>query len=429
MDRDGRVTIVEGNLADDGAVRSAGAGEPSSAVGLGMLSGIRVIDFSQALSGPYCTLMLADLGADVIKIEQPGLGDDARHWGPPFVGEDAAYFMSVNRNKRSVVLDLKAPDHLAQVLSLIKSCDVVLENWRPGTAERLGLGAETLRALHPELIFCSISGFGQDQGPRSGYDQIVQGTSGAMTLTGRPGEPTKWGIPVADIAAGMFAATAIISAIYERTRRGIGRTIDIAMQDTIVSMLSHHAGRYLADGEVPGTSYNGHATIVPYGMFQTSDGFINMCVGNDSQFQRMCSALGRDDVGNDPRFQTNPLRLEYRSELLQEVEATLRSITVDDALVALDAVGVPAGAVRDVGEVPSDTATGARNMILSFDRDDVTAARAVNTPWKFDGVAPTVRMAPPRLGEHTAAVLDEIRYASAGVHPKTESELGPGGQA
>jgi formyl-CoA transferase len=213
---------------------------------------VRVVDFTQALSGPYCTLMLADLGAEVIKIERPGVGDDARRWGPPFIGVDAAYFMSVNRNKRSAELDLKDVDQVAQVRQLAATADVVVENWRPGTAERLGLGPQGLRALNPRLIFCSISGFGQDQGPRSGYDQIVQGTSGVMSLTGLAGHPTKCDVPVADISAGMFAATAIVAALLERHTTGVGKTIDIAMQDCLVAMLTHQATRFLATGALAG---------------------------------------------------------------------------------------------------------------------------------------------------------------------------------
>lgn len=379
--------------------------------GLRLLEGVRVVDFSQALSGPYCTLMLADLGADVVKVEPPARGDDARHWGPPFVGDDAAYFVAVNRNKRSVALDLKDPTDFAQVRRLIDESDVLLENWRPGTAKRLGLDPERLHATNPRLVYCSISGFGQDQGTRSGYDQIVQGTSGVMTLTGRPEEPTKWGVPVADIAAGMFAATAIVSALYERQGRGPGRVIDIAMQDTLVSMLTHHSARYLANGIIPSTSHNGHATIAPYGMFRTADGFINVCVGNDSQFQRMCTALGRDDLAGDPRYTTNPLRIEHKQTLLVELNQVLEAITSAAALRALDEVGVPAGAVRDVGAVLDDPATLARRMILSFDRDDVEGARVVNTPWKFDGSAPSVRMAPPHLGEHNLQVLGDQKSA------------------
>jgi len=382
-------------------------GDPGIDDGLKLLEGVRVVDFSQALSGPYCTLMLADLGADVVKVEPPARGDDARHWGPPFVGEDAAYFVSVNRNKRSVALDLKDPDDFEKVLRLIDESDVLLENWRPGTAKRLGLDPARLHTTNPRLVYCSISGFGQGQGTRSGYDQIVQGTSGVMTLTGQPGEPTKWGVPVADIAAGMFAATAIVSALYERHQRGAGRVIDIAMQDTLVSMLTHHSARYLANGIVPTTSHNGHATIAPYGMFRTYDGFINVCVGNDSQFQRMCSALGRDDLARDQRYVTNPLRIEHKQTLLSELNPVIAAMTSDAVLKALDEVGVPAGAVRGVDEVLDDPATIARSMILSFDRDDVAGARVVNTPWKIDGGAPSVRLPPPHLGEHNLQVLHE----------------------
>jgi crotonobetainyl-CoA:carnitine CoA-transferase CaiB-like acyl-CoA transferase len=381
------------------------AGSGASPDGLNLLFGVRVVDFTQALSGPYCTLMLGDLGADVVKVESPFRGDDARHWGPPFVGQDAAYFMSVNRNKRSVALDLKKPEDLERALQLAESADVVVENWRPGTAVRLGLGSEVLRRENPRLIYCSISGFGQDQGTRSGYDQIVQGTSGVMTLTGPPDEPTKWGVPVADIAAGMFAASAVLAALYDRKASGVGRTIDIAMQDTLISMLTHSAGRYLANGDVPHTSHNGHATIAPYGLFRTSDGFVNLCVGNDSQFQRMCEALGGLDLAHDERFTTNPLRLKNKTELLDEVEAALKALTTAAVLQAMDEVGVPAGAVLRVDEVLNDPSTLSRDMILSFSRQDVTDARTVNTPWKFDGKAPTVRLPPPLLGQHTDDVL------------------------
>ncbi|GAB7006902.1 CoA transferase [Nocardioides sp. AN3] len=376
-----------------------------------LLEGIRVVDFTQALSGPYCTLMLADLGADVIKIESRARGDDSRHWGPPFLGSDAAYFMSVNRNKRSVALDLKEPTDAAIAREVIATADVVVENWRPGTARRLGLGAEELRAAHPRLIVCSISGFGQDQGTRSGYDQIVQGTSGVMRMTGAVGEPTKWGVPIADIAAGMFAASAISSALVERVRTGRGRVIDISMQDSLLSMLTHHGARYLATGVVPPSDHNGHATICPYGMFPTADGFVNLCVGNDSQFQRMCSALGREDLVADERFATNPLRVEHRAELLGTLTETLVRMTTVDAVAVLEQVGVPVGVVADIGEALEAESTKTREMVMTFDRDDVVGARVVNTPWKFDGNAPTVRLSPPRLGEHHDEVLSQIRSA------------------
>jgi formyl-CoA transferase len=374
--------------------------------GLGLLSDVRVVDFTQALSGPYCTLMLADLGADVTKVESPARGDDSRHWGPPWVGEDAAYFVSVNRNKRSVALDLKTPRGLAVAREAVAAADVVVENWRPGTAARLGLGAEELRAADPALVYCSISGFGQDQGPRSGYDQIVQGTSGVMSLTGPEGEPTKWGVPVGDIAAGMFAANAILAALYERRSTGVGRTIDIAMQDCLVSMLTHQAARYLNSGSRPGSEHNGHATIAPYGLFRAADGHLNLCVGNDSQFQRLGEALACPALVADERFRTNQDRLAHRAELVRAIEDVLAHMTVAEALTALDRVGVPAGLVRDVPGVLDDPATAERRMILDFEREDVAGrGRVVNTPWKFDGVSPTVRIAPPRLGQHTTEVV------------------------
>ncbi len=373
--------------------------------GLSLLAGVRVVDFTQALSGPYCTLMLADLGAEVTKVENPGRGDDSRHWGPPHVGEDAAYFMAVNRNKRSVTLDLKVPDDLATARTLIAGADVMVENWRPGTADRLGLGAASLRADHPGLIVCSISGFGRTGSPRSGYDQIVQGTSGVMSLTGAPGEPTKWGVPVGDIAAGMFAAYAIAAALYERRETGRGRTIDIAMQDCLVSMLTHHGARYLNGGPVPVTAHNGHPTIAPYGLFHTADGHLNICVGNDSQFQRFCRALDCQHLAADPRFGTNAERLAHRAQLLAEIDAVLSRHTCDAVLEALDAVGVPAGRVADVAEVLDDPATNERGMIIEFERDDCGSARVLNTPCAFDGVRPALRLAPPRLGEHNS-ILD-----------------------
>jgi crotonobetainyl-CoA:carnitine CoA-transferase CaiB-like acyl-CoA transferase len=373
--------------------------------GLRLLDGVRVADFSQALSGPYCTLMLADLGADVIKIESRSRGDDARHWGPPFLGEDAAYFMSVNRNKRSVALDLKDPDDHASASAIVAGCDVVVENWRPGTAERLGLGAAALRALHPGLVYCSISGFGQDQGTRAGYDQILQGTSGVMSMTGPEGTPTKWGVPVGDIATGMFAATAIVSALLERTTTGVGRVLDVAMQDSLVAMQTHQAARYLATGVSPGTVDNGHATIAPYGLFTTSDGHVNICVGNDAQFVRMCTALGRPDLGDDARFVTNSLRLEHKAALLAHLGETLGALSSADVIAALELAGVPVGPVLDVGEVLDAPATLDRGMVMTFHRDDAGDARVVNTPWKVDGAAPSVRRPPPTLGQHNDEVL------------------------
>lgn len=373
--------------------------EPS---GLNLLRGVRVIDFTQALSGPYGTLLLADLGADVIKVESPHRGDDARHWGPPFIGEDAAYFMSVNRNKRSVSLDLKTPEGVAAARQLVKTADVVVENWRPGTAARLGLDSQTLRADNPGLIICAISGYGQDGNDRAGYDQIVQGTSGVMSLTGPQGQPTKWGVPGADIAAGMFAALAIVACLYQRRESGRGRDIDVAMQDSLIALLTHQAARYLATGQPPPNDYNSHSAIAPYGMFRVADGFINVCVGNDAQFQRMCEALELADVGHDQRFVTNPGRLAHKEELLAAIGSRLRDLTAAEAIKRLEKAGVPVGPVNDLAAVLHDPEVRRRQMVLAIERAGHPAAAVVNSPWKVDGAASSVRRQPPRLGEHNA---------------------------
>jgi formyl-CoA transferase len=381
--------------------------DPDESSGLGLLRGVRVIDVPQALSGPYGTLLLADLGADVIKVESPRGGDDARHWGPPFVGDDAAYFMSVNRNKRSVALNLKTPEGVAAAQRLVKTAAVVVENWRPGTAARLGLDAQTLRADNPGLIICSISGYGQDGNDRAGYDQIVQGTSGVMSLTGPEGQPTKWGVPGADIAAGMFAALAIVACLYEGRASGRGRDIDVAMQDSLIAMLTHQAARYLATGQLPPNDYNGHSTIAPYGMFGVADGFINVCVGNDTQFQRLCRALELADLGGDPRFVTNPGRLAHKEELLAAIGARLRALTAAEAIRRLESAGVPVGRVSDLAAVLRDPEVLRRQMVVPIERAGHPPAAVVNSPWKVDGAAPSVRREPPRLGEHNPELVDQ----------------------
>jgi crotonobetainyl-CoA:carnitine CoA-transferase CaiB-like acyl-CoA transferase len=374
--------------------------------GLTLLHGVRVIDFTQALSGPYCTLMLADLGADVVKIENPARGDDARHWGPPFVGPDAAYFLAVNRNKRSVALDLKDASGLAAARRLAAEADVVVENWRPGTATRIGVGPRELTTANPRLVYCSISGFGQDAPPRAGYDQIVQGTSGVMSLTGPDGHPTKWGVPGGDLAAGMFAATAVIAALYDRASTGRGRVIDVAMQDCLVSLLTHQAARYLATGELAPNDHNSHSTIAPYGLFETADGFVNICVGNDAQFARMCAALGLRGLPDDERFHTNPQRLTNRPQLLDILGAALRERNSSDVIERLEQAGVPVGPVRDLAEVFADPDVRARGMVLPIRVDGAGGTEVANTPWHVDGQCAQVTRQPPRLGQHTEEILD-----------------------
>ena len=373
------------------------------------LDGIRVADFTQALSGPYCTMLLADLGADVVKVERPGRGDDSRHWGPPFVGDTAAYFLAVNRNKRSLELDLRSPDGHEAASALVAKSDVVVENWRPGTSARLGLDAVTLRERHPRLVHCSISGFGSDGPPRAGYDQIVQGMSGWMSLTGDgAGEPIKAGVPVGDISAGMFAAHGIMAALFKRERTGEGSVVDVAMLDSLVAMLAYQATRFFATGVPPLREGNQHATIAPYGTFPTKDGSLNVCVGNDQQFQRLCAALNAQQLGGDSRYQTNPLRLEHRAELTDDLSKVFRGLTSADLLERLELAGVPAGPIRTLDEVFADEDVQRRALQLRVEHEQLGEVSVPGGPWRIDGEPVSARLPPPVLGQHTAQILEEL---------------------
>jgi formyl-CoA transferase len=379
------------------------------------LDGIRVADFTQALSGPYCTMLLADLGANVVKVEMPGRGDDSRHWGPPFVGDTAAYFLAVNRNKRSIELDLRSPSGREAAAALVARSDVVVENWRPGTAERLGLDAPTLTGRDPRLVHCSISGFGGDGPPRTGYDQIVQGMSGWMSLTGDgDGEPFKAGVPVGDIAAGMFAAHGILAALLRRERTGEGALVDIAMLDSLIAMLAYQATRFFATGVTPTREGNQHATIAPYGTFPTRDGSLNVCVGNDQQFQRLCACLDAGNLAVDPRYQSNPLRLVNRDELTAALSQRLRELTSADLLERLELAGVPAGPIRSLDEVFADEEVQGRGLQLTVEHEQLGPVSFAGGPWRIDGAPVSARLAPPALGQHTAQVLEELGLDAEG---------------
>jgi crotonobetainyl-CoA:carnitine CoA-transferase CaiB-like acyl-CoA transferase len=377
------------------------------------LKGIRVADFTQALSGPYCTMLLADLGADVVKVEMPGRGDDSRHWGPPFVGDTAAYFLAVNRNKRSMELDLRSPLGREAATALVADSDVVVENWRPGTAARLGLDAATLTERHRRLVHCSISGFGADGPPRAGYDQIVQGMSGWMSLTGDgEGEPSKAGVPVGDISAGMFAAHGILAALFRRERTGEGAVVDVAMLDSLVAMLAYQATRFFATGVSPLREGNQHATIAPYGTFPTKDGSLNICVGNDQQFQRLSVALDAQHLGGDTRYQTNRLRMEHRDELTDEISEVMRGLTSADVLDRLELAGVPAGPIRTLGEVFADEDVQRRGLQLRVDHEQLGLVSVPGGPWRIDGTPVSARLPPPVLGQHTGQILDGLGLGS-----------------
>src|SRR5712692_8887142 len=299
------------------------------------LNGIRVLDFTHALAGPYCTMLLGDLGADVIKVEPPS-GDHSRQWGPPFINGESSYFLSVNRNKRSVVLDLKRPAAVGVAEKLAIASDVVVENFKPGTMARLGLDAERLQRMKAALVYASISGFGQNQPTLAGYDQIAQGTSCMMSMNAMPeGPPMKVGVPIGDIAAGMFASQAILAALVERASTGKGRHIDVALNDSLLALFTYQAGRYFATGEVPKQEGNYHATIAPYGTFAVSDGFINVAVASDVQYARFCEAIRAPELAIDPRFATNAQRQAARPALVQAIETHLNEDTRDHWLARL----------------------------------------------------------------------------------------------
>ena len=369
------------------------------------LAGIRVLDLTHALAGPYCTMLLGDLGADVVKIEPPS-GDHSRQWGPPFINGESSYFLSVNRNKRSVVLDLKNPAARSNAEALAMVSDVVVENFKPGTMERLALGASKLQGMKPQLVYASISGFGQNQPTLAGYDQIAQGTSGMMSVNATPdGPPTKVGIPIGDIAAGMFASNAILAALVERGTTGKGRYIDIALNDSLLALFTYQAGRYFATGDVPTQEGNHHATIAPYGTFAVIDGFLNVAVASDAQFQRFCEAIRAPELAEDQRFATNALRQAAKHELAGLIETHLRRGTREEWLARFEQFGIPAGPILDMEEAfASPLATG-RQMRLEIEHPTAGRISQVGAPWKLDGRSSPIRMPPPRLGEHTDEVL------------------------
>jgi len=375
------------------------------------LQGITVLDLTRVLSGPYCTMLLGDLGARVIKIEQPRKGDDTRGWGPPFQSGESAYFMSINRNKESVTLDFKQPEGRAALDRLIARADVLVENFRPGTLTKLGLDYASLHATHPRLIYCSISGFGHN-GPRrreAGYDAVMQGEGGLMSITGGgDGPPYRLGVAIADIVSGMFAAQGITAALFARERTGRGQAVDIAMLDSVAALLTYQAGIYFATGTAPGRLGNRHPTIVPYETFSASDGEFVLAVGNDDQWRRFCGVAG---LAEEERFATNRQRVLAYDDLRRLVASRLSAETRAYWIERLTAAGVPCGSVRNLEELFADPQIAARAMVAQLQHPAVGAMRVLGTPLKLSETAAEIRTAPPTLGQHTAEVLT----AEAGV--------------
>ena len=369
------------------------------------LEGLTVLDLTRVLSGPYCTMMLGDMGARVIKIEQPRKGDDTRAWGPPFVEGESAYFLSINRNKESVTLDFKHQAGRDLLHQLIARADVLVENFRPGTLPKLGLDYETLAPKYPRLVYCSISGFGHT-GPRrkdAGYDAVMQGEGGLMSITGPPaGPPFRLGVAIADIVSGMFAAQGVTAALLARERTGRGQAVDIAMLDSVVALLSYQAGIYFATDKAPGRLGNRHPTIVPYETFRAGDGDFVLAIGNDDQWKRFCAVAAFPE---EERFATNRQRVvnyETLKPLLdQRLQAEPRSYWIE----RLTAAGVPCGSVRDLHEVFSDPQVEAREMIAQLEHAKAGLLKLVGTPLKFSDTPGAIRTPPPLLGEHTDAVL------------------------
>ena len=410
--RDADTTLADGDTLEALPAISGGIADGTAAAE-GALHGIRVVDLTRALAGPYCTLMLADHGAEVIKVEQPGTGDETRGWAPPHQNGVSAYYLSINRNKRSITLDLKHPAGKAALERLVERADVVVENFSPGTMTRLGFPKERIAALNPRAIYCQISGFGQDGPGRAwpAYDLIVQGMGGIMSLTGEPdGVPTMVGVPQADMVAGMFAAFAIAAALHARARTGLGQAIDATMIGGQVALLSRQAARYFAEGTVPHPEGNVHASIVPYQTFRASDGYVNVCCGNNALFERFCRALDLDDLLDDSRFADNGLRVANRATLVPLLERRIAALAKDDVVRRLRGANVPVGPINPLDEVFADPTVRHLGLVAEVDHPVAGRVRAPGIPVRMDGTPPSVRTPPPLLGEHTEAILGELGY-------------------
>ncbi|MGE8547340.1 MAG: CaiB/BaiF CoA transferase family protein [Alcaligenes sp.] len=382
------------------------------------LAGLRVLDLTRVLAGPWCTQNLADLGAEVIKIERPGAGDDTRSWGPPYLKDahgadtaDAAYFGAANRNKESVALDIATPAGADLARRLAARSDILVENFKVGGLKKYGLDYESLKALNPGLIYCSITGFGQT-GPyaaRPGYDFMIQGLGGLMSLTGEPGgEPQKAGVAVADVMTGMYATVAVLAAVLERQRSGLGQHLDIALLDCQVAMMANQNMNFLATGQAPQRPGNAHQNLVPYQVFAASDGHLIVAVGNDAQFRSFAQELGHPEWAQDPRFARNAGRVVHREELVPLLAQVMRTRSRDAWLQALEAAGVPAGPINTMAQVYEDPQVQARGLRLDLPRSDGESVPSVASPLRLSDTPVQYRSAPPRLGEHTRQVLARV---------------------
>lgn len=382
------------------------------------LQDIRVLDMTRVLAGPFCAMMLGDLGADIIKVERPMAGDDSRSWGPPFVGEpygpypgESAYYMSANRNKRSITLDLKKPEAQEIVRRLAVQSDVLIENYRKGTLEHMGLGYEDLHAVNPRLVYCTISGYGRT-GPyadRPGYDFIIQAEGGMMGITGpEEGPPYRVGIPIVDIAAGMFTATAILAALHGREHTGEGQFVDVSLLDSMAALLTNVASNYLVGGVEPKRYGNAHPNLSPYEVYRARDRWFVLAAGNERQWGIFCRAIGRPELEHDPRFATNGVRVPNQKELRPILSEVFATRDADDWLVILQEAGIPCGPINSAADVFYHPQAEARQLVLEANHPTAGTVRFPGFPYKLSATPATVRMAPPTLGQHTDEILTEM---------------------
>ena len=391
----------------------------------GALAGIQVLDLSRVLAGPWCTQMLVDLGADVVKVERPGAGDDTRHWGPPFLkdagGNDtdqASYFTACNRNKRSVTIDMATEEGQQLIRQMALQADVLVENFKVGGLARYGLDHATLRALNPRLIYCSVTGFGQD-GPyaeRAGYDLMVQAMTGMMSITGRPDEepgggPLRVGVALTDLFTGVYASSAILAALHARHSTGEGQHIDMALLDVGMAILANQAAGFLATGVAPMRQGNSHPSLAPYQDFATQDGSMLLAIGNDGQFARFCQATGHPEWAQDPRFASNTLRLRHRAELISMMETLTRTRSTAEWVALLQDKAVPCGPINTIADAFDDAQVQARGLKVVQPRhagDGIASIAGVASPLRLTSHPPVLRHAPPALGQHTNEVLGEM---------------------